>query len=171
MKVIMLTRGFQSTVDDADFESLSRCKWCALVTKKRNGNTCVYAVRAESKKMILMHRQILGLTVEKIKVDHKDVDSLNNQRENLRKATTSQNNCNGAKRRIRNVSSRFKGVTVLPAGNFRAIIRDGRKTRHIGVFGSEEEAASAYDREARKQWGEFARTNDMGGVPFYSDSN
>ena len=85
-------------------------------------------------------------------IDHRDTDTRNNRWNNLRKATASQNLANSSLT-VRNTTG-FKGVSIR-YGKFRATCRG----KDIGNFGAAEEAARAYDTEARKQFGEFARTN------------
>ena len=85
-------------------------------------------------------------------LDHKDTITNNNKWENLRKATSHQN-CGNT-----NLSSSsttgFKGVN-LKGGRYRAHCQG----RHLGNFDTAEEAARAYDEEAKKVFGEFARVN------------
>lgn len=96
-------------------------------------------------------------------VDHKNGDSLDNRRENLRFCTRSQNCQN--RRRHSNNRSGFKGVYFDPqncnrwtTGRWIAQIRvNGKKIRRIAH--SKEEAARIYDDLARRFHGEFARTN------------
>ncbi len=152
MKEILLTRGYVALVDDADYEWLSQWKWSALTsgTSKR-----VYASRHGG---ILMHREILGLRKGQ-KGDHKDLNGLNNQRSNLRKATTQQNNANVLPRSGR----KYKGAYLSHQGKLRkpwyAMITVNRKFTWIGCFETEIEAAKAYDKAAAKAFGEFARLN------------
>jgi hypothetical protein len=93
MRQILLTQGLVALVDDVDFEYLNQWKWHAL--KHRES---FYAARNSggrlNRKYIFMHRLILGLTDSKIEVDHKDLNGLNNQRNNLRPASRSQNAAN-----------------------------------------------------------------------------
>ncbi len=59
-------------------------------------------------------------------------------------------------------SSRYKGVSRLEAKNrWKAAIQVEGKTIHIGLFKTEEEAASAYNDTARKYFGEMAYQNQV----------
>ena len=154
MKTIQLTQGFVALVDDADFERVSTHRWCA----NRNRHT-VYAYRQENKRTVYMHRFICGVTDRKVKVDHEDHNGLNCQRYNLRVATTSQNNMNQCKRSD-GLSSRFKGVCWHKRyGKFQADIRLNGKSKFLGMFVNELDAALAYDAAAREHFGEFALCN------------
>lgn len=76
---------------------------------------------------------------------------------NCRWATGRQQNMNRRKCQ-RATSSRFKGV--WRSGNkWAAGIRINGRSRYLGVFESENDAAIRYDREARELFGEFACCN------------
>ncbi len=161
MKEISLTQGKAAVVDVEDYEWLAQWKWYAW----EQGNT-FYAVRNSSlkdgkRKMLFMHREILGLKAGDIWVDHCDGNGLNNMRSNLRKATRSQNSMNQKKTRGR---SRFKGVVWrADIQKWQSQIRINGKHKYIGFFENEIDAAYAYDNKAINLFGEFARPN-FGGV-------
>ena len=91
-------------------------------------------------------------------VDHINGDTRDNRRENLRLASTVDNQRN--MRIPTHNSTGFKGVTYVRAkGRYRAQISINDRTKHIGYFDTSEEAARAYDTAARFLFGEFACVN------------
>lgn len=106
MKKIQLTRDRVTLVDDEDFEELNQWKWHAW--KPQNGS--FYARRSLLCGKVLMHRQILGLKCGDLREgDHRNHNTLDNTRSNLRICTHKQNLMNQKPQRW-GVSSRFKGV-------------------------------------------------------------
>lgn len=107
-----------------------------------------------------MHRAILGIN-SKTKVDHKDGDGLNNQRQNIRVATTSQNGGNRRKQ-AKPTSSKFKGVCWHKRDKvWQVMIMANGKYTYVGFFQSEVEAAMAYNKAATSLFGEFAHLNEV----------
>jgi hypothetical protein len=146
---IPLSQGLFARVDPEDFEELSQYKWSAT----RNGKKC-YAVRREKGRTIRMHRQIRKAKRGQF-VDHKDGDSLNNHRENLRFCTSRQNHMNVSSSRG---SSRFVGV-YRRGDRWQAKITCRANTYSLGHFDDEVAAAKARDRKAWELLGEFAYLN------------
>lgn len=146
MKLIPVKGGHFAQVDDADYDRLIALKW-----RMHDG----YAVTGV--KSTRMHRLLLD--AGDLDVDHRDTNRLNNQRGNLRKATRSQNIQNSRPRHCAEKSSRFKGVNRLASGRWRARIKADGKHLPLGCYGSESEAAAAYNRAAMHYFGEFARLN------------
>jgi hypothetical protein len=87
-------------------------------------------------------------------VDHIDGDRMNNRIENLREATSSQNNQN----RKATSSSGIKGVVWHKQSNkWVASICVNRKSAHLGSFLSIEEAAVVANKARQLAHGEFYR--------------
>ncbi len=108
-----------------------------------------------------MHRYIMRMRRgDRRKVDHKNHDTLDNRRSNLRVATSSQNG--GNRRKWMVGSSRYKGVTKTKdttANCWLVRICVGWESIYLGRFKNEREAARAYDVAARKHFGRFAHLN------------
>lgn len=150
MKLIKLTQGQFAMVDDMDYKWLRKIKWYA-----KHKNNKYYAVSGNPR--IYMHRLILGLAHDDERLpDHVDRNGLNNQRNNLRIATRSQNCYNSGPRK--NSLSLFKGVS-WDGGKKRWRARVGLK--HIGHFMTETDAAIAYNNAAKELHGEFAYINPV----------
>ena len=154
MKQIELTQNKVTLVDDADYEELSKYKWYAVCYKK-----IWYAERMEKRKVIRMHRQILGLGYKDGKyVDHKNHNGLDNRRHNLRICTQTQNCYN--KRHQESKSSGFQGVSWCNRRlQWRACITYKNRQKFLGYFDFEELAANAYNIAAQQFFGEFACLN------------
>lgn len=163
MKSIPLTLGQVALVDDADFEWLSQWKWCAHA-HKRGG---FYAVRAlcepgKKKRVVSMHK----LLCSGVNVDHRNGNGLDNQRKNLRPATSSQNGCNRGK--PKHNKSGFKGVHFDKSkGRYVVYVCANGVNKFCGRFDSKISAAVEYNINAIRMQGEFAKLNDIfsGEVP------
>lgn len=90
---------------------------------------------------IAMHRVIMGLTFgDPLQVDHINRDTLDNRRENLRYATTAQNQQN--KCASRGSTSSYRGVSWNTAKQrWVAQVKFERKVTWLGLFDDELEAA------------------------------
>jgi hypothetical protein len=156
MKTIPLTQGKFALVDDADFEELSKHRWCAA---KDHCYNRWYACRAEKingqYKTIKMHRLIMN-TPKGMHTDHINHDGLDNRRINLRVCTNQQNLFNHQKRQ--NCSSKYKGV-IWEVNKWTARIKYNNKSTRLGHFDNEIDAARAYDENAKRLYGEYASVN------------
>lgn len=148
---IALNRGF--TLVDADrFEELNVFVWS--VTGKRSE----HASRCGDGKAVFLHHAVLGIP-NRVHIDHKNGDGLDNRRDNLRVANNSLNHMNIGKMK-RPTSSRYKGVHFRKDRNrWAAEIKVMYRTLKLGCFATELEAARAYDAAALQHFGEFARPN------------
>ncbi len=140
MREIPLTADKVALVDDEDYEWLSQWPWSFY----RQGPG--YAGRWAAGQSILMHRAIMN--AEKgVVIGHRNGNTLDNRRRNLYAVTRSQP---GNRQRIRaRGSSRYKGVIWdVTHGHWLARIWVQGKSKHIGSFDNEMEAARAYDAAA-----------------------
>lgn len=141
-------------VDDGVYDKLNEYKWCIMGSGYVGRVERVDGVR----RTILMHREILS--VEGFSTDHIDRDKLNNQRYNLRIATTAQNLYNQKKTKAI-TSSKYKGVTRVygRSKGWMAYISPNYKFVYLGMYDTEEEAGRAYNDKATELWGDRASLN------------
>ena len=160
---------FFAFVDDELYNELSKYSWSI----SSNG----YAQRRvkidDKVSIILMHRQIMGLTFgDPDYVDHINGNRLDNQKSNLRLCTHAQN-LHNSKLSKRN-KSHAKGVFRLTIEYetkkgisrkeyWRASIMVNKKNIFLGCFPDTKEgfkqAKNAYNDAAKKYYGEFAYLN------------
>ncbi len=155
MKEIKLSNSDVSClVDDEDYPILSRYTWRidpkGYIVTNFNGTT------------LRIHRLILN-PPKNIQIDHKNNKKFDNQKHNLRLATNTQNQQNVLKTK-RKTSSKYKGVHWRKDANiWVARIAVNGKRIHLGFFGTELEAAKAYNEAAIGYFGEFANLNEFEG--------
>ena len=161
MKRIQLTQGQVSIVDDDDFDSLTEFRWCARLCQSTGSFYAIRKTRVDNQRVSrLMHRDILGLTNPRVVVDHINHDTLDNRRQNLRACSVSENAMNQRKHRCP-TTSMYKGVSWhKDTGRWQAQIQlPGRRRIYLGVYSTELEAAIAYDKAARRFFGDKACLN------------
>jgi hypothetical protein len=144
-------------IDDEDFERVSRHNWGAYWIRNGGGKDGSWRVaRGISVSPGQRRLQLLArfLVEANAKIDHKDRDTLNNQKANLRPCTTSQNGAN-CKRRETNTTG-FKGVR-RNGSRYMARIKVNGRELYLGTYDTPEEAHQVYMAAARKYFGEFAR--------------
>jgi hypothetical protein len=155
---IPLTRGKYAIVDPEDFERLNKYRWYA----KKCKNT-FYACRSQGtrrkKTEIKMHREVIQPPSGMV-VDHINHNGLDNRKANLRLATHQQNIFNRTYKNKKGSSSKYKGVSWTPhVKMWRVRVWMNYKSKNIGYFKDEIEAAKAYDEAVKKYHGEFAVLN------------
>ncbi len=165
MKIINLTQNQRVIVDD-DFKDESP-SWYAW---RANKNATYYAMRGKTnydgtRTTESMHRLIMQVRNPSIKVDHVNLNGLDNRKDNLRISNSSGNTHHATKRRRKDATSKYKGVSKLKTCNrYVAQITHNYKNYYLGIFTIEEDAARAYDTKALELFGEFALTNKMLGL-------
>ena len=157
---VPLTKGLFAIVDAEDADLVGQYNWFAKTCGSRT-----YAAAKMSLprgRAVMLHRFLLFGTQPCARIgddiDHKDRNSLNNRRENLREATRSQNMTNCAARG----AVPFIGVSQHPTSRkrrYRSAIRVNGRIVHLGLWSTPEEAARARDAAAREHYGEFATFN------------
>jgi len=149
VRTIRLTKGYEATVDDADYEELNKLNWYWEHGYART-DAWVLGVRYR----IYMHS--LLLPAAKL-VDHVNGDGLDNRRENLRPATEQQNCFNSRGY----AKSGYKGVYTDNGQKWYVKISRDRKTFTKGGFDSPEDAARFYNKKATELHGDFAYLNEV----------
>jgi hypothetical protein len=158
MKTIVLSDGSTTQVSDEDYEYLNQFKW-----RPSSSSVCRSIYKAGRNRTVTMHREIVArMGLKTPLIDHEDRNWRNNQRTNLRAATKSTNGINrGAT--SKNLYSSYKGVSFSQKSKkWTANIRKDGRTRFIGEYGTEDEAALAYNHYAKSLFGDFAFLNVVG---------
>lgn len=152
---VPLSRGLCALVDEEDYELVSKISWHADPGPRGKLYARGPIWEGGAWRIHRMHRFIMGLPRGRNPVvDHIDNDGLNNTRANLRLASPTENSCNRGP-----VSGhKYKGV-YFRRGSWCAGIGFGNRTIWLGRYGSEVEAAAAYDVAALQYHGEFAKLN------------
>jgi len=159
MKSIPLTQGYETIVDNIDYDFLSQWKWSTRIGGWNKNRVFAARTRQLNKKqrVICMSRLIMSAPEDK-QVDHINGNPLDNRRKNLRLVTASQNAMNS--RPWKNKESRYKGVyrNTRKTRWYSQITVNGK--RHwLGSFEKEEAAARAYKEASEKYHGEYGYTN------------
>jgi hypothetical protein len=155
---IPLTKGRFAIVDADRFHELNAHRWHHVSAGAGVG----YAGRTVGKRIRYLHHDVLRVS-SNVHVDHANLNGLDCRFKNLRIANRSLNGANRGKF-IGDFTSKYKGVVDrsahrLSSRPWLARIRVRGHLIHIGYFGTEYEAAVAYDCAAVHHFVEFARTN------------
>jgi len=120
---------------------------CYAMSQFKEGNKTIH---------LNMHRLVMDVSDLNISVDHKNMNGLDNRKDNLRVCNSSENGRNVKDRG----NSKFIGVHYEKQDKrFVAYITINRKRKKIGNFKCEYCAAMERDIEAKKLHGEFANLN------------
>jgi len=155
MKLIPLSQGKFAKVDDEDFAKLSGSEWYA-----HKGHSGFYAVRngprltSGNQSTVYMHRVIMNAPIGS-EVDHKNHDTLDNQKSNLR-VGTKYNNMKNRRGAPKHSKSGIRGVYWFKSkSRWGASIQVDGKRIFLGLHDEKSSAASAYASANKKYFGDF----------------
>jgi hypothetical protein len=156
---LLLASNRSTLIDIDDYEWASQFSWCAPPAGRRKN--LHYVIRSRTgASPTSMHRSLMNAVKGEI-VDHRNGNTLDNRRANLRKCTKSENKRNTF-RYARAVKGKpYKGIGQdkrYPDTYYAAVYVDGKKIT-CTKFKTPEEAARGYDRLALQYYGEFAALN------------
>jgi hypothetical protein len=157
--------GFKVLIDEDDYERVTAHKWRVMWGKAKKEQ--LYYFRSafwlkdkKEYKDTFLHRFIMGCTHgDGNVVDHKNHNTLDCRKENLRICTPTQNTQNSRMYRTNKIG--YKGIKQDPStGHWSARIQTPDGVRlSLGTYSSAEDAAKAYDRASLAYFGEYAVTN------------
>lgn len=154
--IIPLTKGQRAVIDAVDVPMVEPYCWHAIWSPH---GKCFYAARGTFNthgrvSTLQMHRALLGVTDPKTFVDHRNHDTLDNRRSNLRACTPSESNWN--MRTPRRSTTGLKGVSRYGTqGKYRTYISVHGKVQWFYSFGTPEAAFEFRQKELSKLHGEF----------------
>lgn len=153
--VVNLTQGHVALIDEDDAVRIGEYRWFA-----QNHPSGIYAATGSSRKRerISMAAFIMNPDHGMV-VDHRNHNTLDNRKANLRICSRRENGMNRKGVTARNKSG-YLGVTFEKfTGKWKAAIKVNGRARTIGRFNTVDEAVLARDIAALKHYGEFARLN------------
>lgn len=163
---IHLSNGLFSIIDEEDIEKVStrpaypyqkkrEIIWFAKEYDHTTYAVCSWRKSNDKWSQMRMHRLILDIPMhDPRQIDHIDGDGLNNRKSNLRICTQAEN--------ARNIHKETLGVCWSKASNkWRAQIGFNYKSIHLGVFENKRDAIIAYNKAAKKYFGEYACLNQI----------
>lgn len=157
MKEIKLTNGMICNVDDIDYNEIAKYNWYSLKSCKTIYARTFRFVNGKNQ-WFYMHQLVMGTIGIKKQIDHKDHNGLNNQRDNLRISSQSDNMKNRTKHRG---NSKYTGVNWHLNSVWLARININGKQKYLGVFNNEIDAARAYNKAALATGNTFYNLNEV----------
>lgn len=159
MKVLTLTRGAESLVDDEDYERARAFRWHLHISRSSNSSRNygkIYSADHAASGHIYLHRFILNAKTGQY-VDHINGNGLDNRKENLRLCSAADNVRAG---RYKVGASGYRGVYWHAKDKkWRAQICINNRGKFLGNFDCKEDAARCWNEAARNAFGEFAVLN------------
>lgn len=125
---------------------------CGLPWRVHQGYVC-----ADRYNWRISLRRLIAGPREDERIGHRNGDPLDNRRSNLKVTAVSR-----VEPSQRGRTSAYRGVSWATTKNrWLAYIRIDGRSRYLGRYTDEAQAARAYDRAALEAWGESARLNNV----------
>lgn len=141
--------------DSDDFNKVSKHYWSV------NSNTG-YVSATINGKSILLSRYIMESVNESILIDHKNHILTDNRKENLRRASKSEN-CRNSKMQVNNTSG-FPGVSWnKKSEKWVSYIYVNNVRKYLGTFDDKNEAIRERIKAEHRYFGDFSYLNSVGG--------
>lgn len=148
-------------VDDDCYGLLNEFTWHAHRSGKSEH---IYATTSmwleDGRYAIRMHRLIMNPGKGQ-QIDHINHNTVDNRVSNLRTCSHSGNNAN--RKRNKNNTSGYKGVTKSKNGFWEAYIKRDSKRLGLGTYSTAQDAGVAYNKAALLSFGKFAYFNNIKG--------
>lgn len=141
-------KGKEILVSDEDYFFLNKKRWYISDTG--------YAFNNDLK---TMHRLLLSCEDDKMVINHKNGNRIDNRRDNLEIVSASVNAHNRTVK-MSNTSSEYVGVTFhKQTQKWVAQLKKNHRKYYIGVYDNENDAAKAYNQKAIELYGNDANLN------------
>lgn len=150
---MVVVGGVVFRLDHADLGLLNGFTW-SVADRYKNGRPYLVGRKQTGSKAKWYFHELVCPVRPGTLTDHRNRDTTDNRRANLRPATYQQNRANSGP----NKGRQYKGV-YRHGNRYKAQIKVSGRTIYLGLRVSQEEAARLYDQAARKHFGAYAGTN------------
>lgn len=161
-KTITLTNGEKAKIDAEDYERVSQHKWRVIQKTPSSKKTVVTSIRTEKGvRQLSLGRFLMDPPKGKLVYPRRYQTGFDFRKNNLIVCTMKERQ-QMLPKRSHPTTSIYKGVTYDQAKKlWRASLQVDGKNVTIGLFKDEQNAARAYNKAARKQFGEMAYQNQI----------
>lgn len=156
---IEVNKGLKAKIDQEDFERVNQHTW--RVIRKDSGRLKVVTniITEKGNRQVSLGQFLMNPPAGKMVYPRRFMDGLDYRKSNLIVCTMKERQRILPKSR-RFGSSRFKGVSYVQSlKRWRASIKIDGRSKSLGVYDTELQAAEAYNRAAREAFGDMAYQN------------